>query len=47
MKHKPFQVDIKSRGTNFSKVIDKACSQAGLEMRNGTLDVSGIVLSER
>ena len=47
MKHKPFQVDIKCRGTKFSEIIDKACSQTGLEMRNGTLDFSGIVLSER
>ncbi len=44
MKHKPFQVDIVSRGPNFSKVVSEACKQAQSDMKTHTLEIRDVVV---
>lgn len=45
MKHKPFQVDIKSRGPRFSKAIHEAQTQYQSRTDYDTLDISDVTLN--
>ena len=46
MKHKPFEVEIKSRGPTFSKIIDEARRQARSVTEYHTLDMNDIILKD-
>jgi hypothetical protein len=46
MKHKPFQVDIKSRGPTFSKVVNEARHRSQSETDYHTLDIADVIVKE-